>query len=148
MGAGAVLREAHAELARLPADAWERTVAMPLLIALRFEIPHPCTEDEKEYLMSTQELYEQWMQQVETKGLERGVKQGLERGVKQGLEQGAKQMLITVYKARFGTMPPDVVTAIDAMHDTATLSRWAELISTRSADEIAASVRGGTMPLS
>ena len=102
---------------------------MPLLIALRFEIPHPSTEDEKEYLMSTQELYEQWMQQVETKGMERGA------------EQMAKQILITVYKARFGTMPPDVVAAIEAMHDTATLSRWAELISTRSADEIAADLR-------
>ena len=39
LAAGEVLAEAIAELEALPDDAWERQLALPLLLALRLEIP-------------------------------------------------------------------------------------------------------------
>ena len=133
MGASDVLREAIAELGRLPIDAWERDVAMPPLLALRIEIPQdPTDKDEKEYLLSTMELYEQWEQKIESKGVE--------QGVKKGLEQGVKKMLPRLYQARFGAPPPTILAAIDAMHDADTLDHWADLFTGKSAEEIAAAL--------
>ena len=145
MGANDVLREAIVELGRLPIDAWERDVAMPPLLALRIEIPQdPTDEDEREYLMSTMELYEQWEQKIESKGVEQGVKQGLAQGVKKGLEQGVKKMLPRLYQARFGAPPAAILAAIDAMHDADTLEQWADLFTTKSAEEIAATLDPAT----
>jgi uncharacterized protein (DUF2236 family) len=128
MGAGDVLKEALVELARLPENAWERQVAMPHLLALRIEIPQDSTDaEEREYLMSSMELYEQWERQV----------RGEER------EQRAKSMrkaLAKLYRARFGAMPHALEAAIEAMHDAETLDRWLELFDVKSADEIAAAL--------
>lgn len=61
MGSGAVLRAAIEDLRRLPDDAWEREVATPALLAARIEMAHDSNdESEREYLMTTQKLYEQW----------------------------------------------------------------------------------------
>ncbi|HEU4537555.1 MAG TPA: hypothetical protein VFS00_25725 [Polyangiaceae bacterium] len=60
MGSGAVLRAAIEDLKRLPDDAWEREVAVPALLAARSEMAHDSNdESEREYLMTTQKLYEQ-----------------------------------------------------------------------------------------
>jgi hypothetical protein len=137
MAAGEVLNEAMAELARLPEDAWERQVAMPALLALRFEIPHDSTDaEEQEYVMNSMELYEQWERQVRSEARDQGRDQGLERG----LEQGVRKMLVSVYRARFGAPPPAITAALDAMHDPETLERWGELFAVKSADEIAAAL--------
>jgi hypothetical protein len=141
MAAGEVLRAAIAELARLPKDAWERQVAMPPLLALRFEIPQDSTDpDERGYLMNGMELYEQWERRVRSEGAEQGVKKGLEQGVKKGLEQGVKKGLVRLYRARFGGTPPAITAAIEAMHDPETLDRWLDLFAVKSADEIAAAL--------
>jgi len=133
MGAGEVLQEAAAELGRLPEDAWEREVATQPLLALRIEIPQDSADvEDKEYLMSTMELFEQWEQQVERKGLDRGIKKGLEQGVKKGL--------VKLYRARFGELPPGITAAIEAMHDPETLDHWLDLFEVKSADEIAAAL--------
>jgi hypothetical protein len=130
LAAGEVLKEAIAELARLPDDAWERQVAMPHLLALRFEIPHDSTDpEEREFLMSMSgmELYEQWEQKV--------------RG--EGREQGATAMrkaLVTLYQNRFGATPPAIEAALATTHDLETLGRWVVLFAAKSADEIAAAL--------
>jgi hypothetical protein len=98
---------------------------MPPLLALRIEIPQdPTDADEREYLMSTMELYEQWEQQIESKGIEKGV----------------KKMLPRLYQARFGAPPPAILAAIEAMHDTETLDQWADLFTAKSAEEIGAAL--------
>jgi hypothetical protein len=113
LGAGSVLRQAIAELEVLPADAPERMLALPILVRLRLALPtDPArqTNDEQEFLMSTQDIVEIWRQEAIQEGLERGVKQGLERGVKQGLERGVKQgleqgerkLLLRQLRRRFG----------------------------------------------
>ncbi|HEU4412440.1 MAG TPA: hypothetical protein VFS43_44770 [Polyangiaceae bacterium] len=69
MGAGPVLRAALDELKRLPKDAWERAVALPALVAARMEMAHdPIDESEREYLMTTQSLYDEWAAAVREQG--------------------------------------------------------------------------------
>ncbi len=138
MGAGAVLKEALAELARLPEDAWERQVAIPALLAVRIEIPQDSRdESEREYLMSTQNLYEEW----EHKTRERALEQGRDQGREEGREEEAKRALTILYEARFGAMPRALADAIEAVHDTPTLERWLVLAGTRSHEEVAAAVQ-------
>ncbi|MFT3771331.1 MAG: hypothetical protein QM820_38435 [Minicystis sp.] len=122
MGAGAVLRDATADLLALPEDAWEREVALPLLIALRFEIPQDFSgEDERELLMSTTDLYEHWKDHYKS--------------------EGVKQSLRMVYKARFAAMSDETAAAIEATHDVAILNRWLDLIATSTPDEILRTIR-------
>ncbi len=137
-----MLREALAELGRLPDDAWERQVAMPPLLALRFEIPQdPTDAEEREYLMNSMELFEQWERQVKQEGLEKGVK----KGVKKGLEKGVKKALVKLYRARFGALPSAIKAALASMHDTETLDRWVGLFALKSAEEIAAALAPSTI---
>jgi hypothetical protein len=126
MGAGAVLDEALAELDGLPAEAWERAVAITPLIEARFRIPQDgADEAEREFLMSTQDLYEDWRKKTEQAGVERK----------------AKQDLLEIYETRFGTVPTDLQAAIQSTHDEPTLHTWFKLAITRSAEEIAAAIR-------
>jgi hypothetical protein len=133
MGAGAVLNEALTELDRLPPDAWEREVAITPLVEARFRIPQDeADEAEREFLMSTQDLYEEWRQKTEQAGVERGIGQGAERM--------RKLDLLELYETRFGAIPADLQATIEATHDEPTLHAWFKLAITRSADEIAAAI--------
>ena len=135
MGAGAVLTEAIADLTALPEGTFERTVAMPVLVALKIHFPQDSTDPEERYLMSMmEELYEQWEQKTEAKGIEKGI------------EKGLKKSLIEVYQARFGTVPSEMVAAVEATHDEAVLSRWLKRTATGTPEEIAAAVRSSSAP--
>jgi flagellar biosynthesis/type III secretory pathway protein FliH len=135
LGAGSVLKQAIAELEALPADAPERVLALPILVRLRLAVPiDPAkqTNDDQEFLMTTQDIVETWRQEAiqegikqglergvqqglergvqqglergVQQGLERGVQQGLERGVQQGLEQGERKLLVRQLRRRFGNL--------------------------------------------
>jgi hypothetical protein len=133
MGAGAVLNEALAELDGLPAEAWERAVAITPLIEARFKIQQDgADEAEREFLMSTQDLYEECRQKTEQIGVERGIERGIERN--------AKQYLLETYETRFGAIPAELRAAVEATHDAPTLHAWFKLVITRSAEEIAAAI--------
>jgi len=125
MSAGVTLRDAQRDLACLPPDAWEWRVAMPPLVALRFEIAHDPDDKSKEYLMNTSELYEQWKQTVE----------------RQGVEQGFRRALLAAYERRFGAPPPEITEAVETTHDEATLTRWVGIVTACSREEIAATLR-------
>ncbi len=116
MGTGRVLKQAIIELKALPEAALERSIALPILLRLRFTIPAEPgqrTSDDQEFLMSTEDAYEFWERQVR----EKGVREGLERGLERGLAKG----LVTCYEARFGSMPSDLRALIEATRDEATL---------------------------
>ena len=109
LGAGAVLKQAIAELQALPAEAPERRLALPILLRLRLAVPtDPAqqTSDDQEFLMNTQDIVETWRQEAIQEGVEQGVKQGIEQGVKQGikqgLEQGERKLLLRQLRRRFG----------------------------------------------
>jgi hypothetical protein len=136
LGAGSVLKQAILELQALQAEVPERTLALPILLRLRLAVPSdPAkqTSDDQEFLMDTQDIVENWRREA--------IQEGVEQGVKQGVEQGIKEVLIDVYEARFGAMPEDLRAVVDDMHDEPTLRTWARLASTRSADEVAATLR-------
>src|SRR5690349_13514757 len=66
MGAGKTLKRAIAELAALPPDAPERTLAMPVLLRYRLDVPSDPkqrTSEDEEFLMSTQDIVEAWKQE-------------------------------------------------------------------------------------
>jgi hypothetical protein len=124
LATGAVLQEAIAELLRLPADAWEREVVLPELLAMRIDLTqHQDTmdEEEREFIMSTDALYEDLKQQYR--------------------EEGIKESLLFMYQSRFGEPPREIVAAVEAVHDKATLRRWMTLVLSASPDEVAAAMR-------
>jgi hypothetical protein len=155
LGANRVLQQAIAELKALGAEAPERTLALPILLRLRLEVPADPTKrtnDDQEFLMNTQDIVETWrreaIQEGVKQGIEEGVKQGIEEGVKQGIEEGVKQgiergiarSLIDIYEARFGAMPEEIRAVIEDTHDEPTLRAWLKLAGTCGTDEIAAAI--------
>jgi hypothetical protein len=149
-GRGDVLERALEELTALPLDAWEREVAFEPLVAFRIQMPETDPdEEERRYLMATQDLYEQWKERMVQQGIQQGIQQGVQQGVQQGLQRGAAQVLIAVYEARFGAVPARLRAAIEAVARTDEgLSRWAEILSTRSQKEVADALlaTGGARP--
>ena len=144
LGAGAVLKQAIAELKELQAEAPERMLALPILLRLRLTVPSdPAkqTTDDQEFLMDTQDIVESWRREAIQEGVAQGVAQGLRQGVAEGLRQGVAHSLMEVYAARFGAMPEDLRAVVEDLDDEATLVTWLRLVGTRSADEIATAIR-------
>ncbi|MFT3768614.1 MAG: hypothetical protein QM820_24475 [Minicystis sp.] len=124
LGAGKVLRRAIAELKALPEDAPERTLALPVLLRLRLDVPtNPAarSSDDQEFLMDTQDIVEKWRNEA--------------------IQEGLARALLDLYEARFDVVPADLRAIIDATHDERTLRSWIKLAGTRSADELAAAIR-------
>jgi hypothetical protein len=93
LGAGQVLKQAIAELKALRTEEPARSLALPLLVRLRLEIPtDPAqrTEDDQEFLMQTQDIVETWRQEA------------IQEGVKQGVQQGECAVLLRQLRQRFG----------------------------------------------
>ena len=136
LGAGAVLKQAIAELKELPAEAPERTLALPVLLRLRLTVPSdPAkrTTDDQEFLMDTQDIVETWRREA--------IQEGVQKGLKQGVTEGVAHALVEVYEARFGTMPEDLRAVVKDTDDEPTLVAWLRLAGTRSADELGAAIR-------
>ncbi len=122
MGRGRTLQRALAELERLPADARERHVALPALLEYRvalLEQPSRTPEDE-EFLMDTQDI--------------------VQRLKDEGRHEATQDNLLSIYRARFGSIPRKVRAAVERTHDDAALARWVEIFAARSAAEIIAAV--------
>jgi hypothetical protein len=135
MGAGACLREALAELAALPVETRERAIAEPVLLRCRIDIAKNHanrTSEDEEFMTDTQEIFEEWKRETEAVGLA--------RGRAEGRAEGAAQGLVVIYEIRFGTMSPELKTAVEATKEAATLLDWLRLIETSSAETFAATV--------
>ncbi len=116
------------EVRALQPEAPERSLAMPLLVKSRMDVPSdPAkrTADDEEFLMATQDIVEAWRQEA----------------IQQGRERATARSLIDVYEARFGAIPDDLRAIVDATHDELVLRSWLKLASTRAADELAATIR-------
>ena len=128
LGAGAVLKQAIAELKELRAEAPERALALPILLRLRLTVPsdpEKQTTDDQEFLVDTQDIVETWRREA----------------IQEGLKQGVAHSLVEVYEARFGAMPGDLRALVEDTDDEPTLVAWLRLAGTRSAAEIAAAIR-------
>jgi hypothetical protein len=129
MGGGRVLRDAIEDFRRLPEDAPERDIALGPLLRFRAEVAQrgPATPEEEEFVMTTQELVEQFIEQGRT----------------QGVAQGMAQATIELYEARFGPMPPPLRLAVEAMRDLPTLRAWLLLAGTGTREAVHEALAAG-----
>ena len=89
LGAGQVLQQAIAELKALGTEAPERRLALPILLRLRLEVPiDPAkrTSDDKEFLVDTQDIVENWRREA----------------IQEGFQQGERAVLLRQLRQRFG----------------------------------------------
>jgi hypothetical protein len=109
LGADRVLEKAITELKALEADAPERTLALPILLRLRLDVPtDPAnqTSDDREFLMHTQDIVETWRQEA--------------------VQEGQAEAVLTVLRVRGIDVPDALRERILAQKDLAQLKRWLE----------------------
>jgi hypothetical protein len=144
MGAGRVLRRAIADLRALADDALERAIALPVLLSLRLEIPaepDKRTRDEEEFVMSTQDMVEAFIEQQRSKGRNEGRREGRNEGRREGRDEGLAEGLIEVFTARFGAPPAKIAALVKRTHDRTLLREWLKLAATGPAAEVVAAIR-------
>ncbi len=127
MGARQTLKRAIVDVRDLPPDAPERRLALPILIRLRLEIPaDPAkqTTIDREFLMTTKDV-DKYLENLHQKG----------RG------EGFSEAVLVVYGARFGAPPAALVAAVERAGDQAELKHLLEIVTTLSAEDVAAALR-------
>ena len=131
LGAGTTHRNAVIELAALPDDSWQRQLAMPLMVAFRFQVPpglYDDSEDDMQYTEALERLYAEWEQRVKDQGREQGLK-------------ALRNSIINLYQARFGSMPEDLRAALTRIMKEETLEGLVTVTGTRSPEDVSAAVR-------
>jgi hypothetical protein len=111
LGAERLLREALADLAALPDDAWEKTIATPLLVHFRLANKEHATNQENDVSAEIQAWFEDYQQKLRNE-------------VRQ---EEAGRLLLRLLRARFGELPAATVARIEAA-DLADLERWSERV--------------------
>ncbi|MEO5730499.1 MAG: hypothetical protein ABI134_33735 [Byssovorax sp.] len=116
VGSGRLLREALLDLAMLPDDAWEKSIATPLLVHFRLGSEEPATSNTKEDDVSAeiQAWFEDYQQKLRAE----------ERD--QGRAEEAARAVLTVLRARSIAVPEAVRERILAQKDPERLQRWLE----------------------
>jgi hypothetical protein len=127
LGSGRILREALADLAGLSEDAWEKSVATPLLLHFRIGIDQaPATSPEDDVSAEIRAWYEQYQQnQQKLRNEARG--EGLREGRNEGLLEGERKLLLRQLRARFGELPATAVARIETAGE-AELGQWGERV--------------------
>ena len=130
MGSGRTLRAAIAELVALPEGAWERTIAEPWLVRLRFEVPTESSArsvEEEELIVEIQKRYEE---------LKQGIRQA---GKLEGKQEGRVATHARVFAKRLGRPLSDAEHAILAERlDRLGEDRLVDLFLTHDGDALAA----------
>jgi hypothetical protein len=78
------------------------------------------------------------------RGISHGYRRIVQRLKDEGRQEGSRSRgqtdLLTIYRARFGSVPRKIRAAIERTRDDAALTKWVEIFVTRSAAEIATAV--------
>jgi len=141
LGSGQLLRDALADLAALPGDVWERSVATPLLLHFRLESANqPATQEDdvdtemkawwEDYQQKQRKMLEEATEAGRNEGRNEGLHQGRNEGLHQGLNQGrneARKVLLRLLRKRFGELPAAVVGRIEAAGE-ADIELWADRV--------------------
>jgi hypothetical protein len=125
-GMGPVFRTAVEDLENLPQQAWEKDAAKEMLVARHKELGHDPSglgQEEQEFLMSTQELVQEWKEQIRNEA-------------RQELCESLRNGLLETYRARFGTMPLGIERTVQVVQDPDKLTKWVLVFSTKSPEEI------------
>jgi flagellar biosynthesis/type III secretory pathway protein FliH len=123
LGSGRLLRAALAELAALADDAWERSIATPLLVHFRLAIREPATNEEDDVSAEIRAWFEDYERKLRAE--ERN--EGLNEGRNEGRKEGERNLLLRQLRARFGELPAAAVARIDAA-EIAEIERWGERV--------------------
>ena len=104
LGAGAVLRAAITELARLPADAPERRAALPAVLRLSHELHLDSfrNPEDEATMQTTDEWYREFREAL------------LAEGQREGRAEGTKNAVRRLLRARFGELDAAVEARIDS----------------------------------
>jgi hypothetical protein len=134
MAAGPGLASAVGELAALPADAHERTVAQRILLRLQsrlFRKPRR-TREEEEFIVAMQSTWEE----ARALGRDEGLALGRDEGLAVGRAQGEANALLTVLRGRCIPVPDSDRERILAERDPTRIERWIEkaILATSLAD--------------
>ncbi|AUX45003.1 hypothetical protein SOCE26_064820 [Sorangium cellulosum] len=130
LGARAVLRDAIRELAALPEDAWERSIALPWLVRLRFETPAEpsarAAEDaeEEEIVTEVQRWFEQLKQSLRDEGLKEGQIQALTRQFEKKLGRPLAEAERSVLAERFDRLGLDRLDDVRLELSADALAAW------------------------
>ncbi|WP_437675720.1 hypothetical protein [Sorangium sp. So ce131] len=110
LGSGRRFREALADLAALPADAWEKSIATPLLVHFRLGSHEPTTDEEDDVSAEIRAWFEDYQQKLRA----------------EARAEEAARAVLTALRVR-GIAVPDVARErILAEKDPETLERWLE----------------------
>jgi hypothetical protein len=117
LGANRVLKQAIAELKALQPEEPERSLALPILLRLRLEIPVDPTKrtaDDQEFLMDTQDIVETWRREA------------IQEGRVEGRVEARAHDVLTVLRVRGIAVPAAARKRILAEKDLQRLERWHE----------------------
>ncbi len=139
LGKGRRLAEALADLRALPEEAWERSLAMPLLV--HFKLARQSTLDtsaEDEVSAEIRALFRDYEQKLRAEARDEGRNEGRNEGRSEGRAAEAARAVLTALRVR-GIAVPDVVRErILAERDVLRLERWHEraIVATSAAEVI------------
>jgi hypothetical protein len=130
LGTGRLLGAALADLSALPPDAWERSIATPLLLhfGLASDGPPAANEEDdvSEEIRAWYEDYQRQQEKLRADERSQGRDEGRNEGRNEGRAEEAARALLTVLRAR-GIMVPDAARErIVAEKDADRLERWLE----------------------
>jgi hypothetical protein len=115
LASGRLLREALADLAALADDAWERSIATPLLVHFRLASDEPAMNEEDDVSAEIRAWFDDYQRKLRAE----------ERN--EGLKEGERNLLLRLLRVRFGELPAAAVARIDAA-EVAELERWGERV--------------------
>jgi hypothetical protein len=128
LGPGRLLQEALADLAALPDDTWEMTLATPLLVHFQLAAGNNATGPEEDMSAEIRAWFEDYKQKLRT--------EANAEGMKEGMREGERSLLLRLLQARFGELPDAALARIEAA-DTADLERWGvRVLRAQTLDEV------------
>lgn len=125
LGSGRLLREALADLAALPDDAWEKGVVKPLLIHFRLGTSEPI-DKEDEVSAEIRAWVEEYERKLRAEARTEGLREGLREGFNEGRAEEAARAVLTALRVRGIAVPDAARERILAEKDPETLERWLE----------------------
>src|SRR5262249_16399553 len=112
------------EILKMPADAWERRTAEPLLVKFGFDPGRGDSPEETMTLAESRQEGEEAQQKLR------------DEGERKGERKGERRLLLRQLRRRFGELPPATVARVEAA-EPEVLEVWGEQFATaQSLDEV------------
>jgi len=123
LGSGRVLREALDDLEALPDDAWEKSIAEPLLLHFQLEAAESATDEEDNVSAEIHAWYEDY-QQKQQKLREEALNAVRVEERKEGRAEATARNVLTVLRTRGVAVPKAARQRILAQKDQKRLEHW------------------------